>query len=171
MNTSEATDVALRSLVDIGAGTRESFDAHIHPDATNREAHQEPPECRGRGPEAFWATALWLRAAFPDVTHEAHEVVAHDDLVVVHATMSGTHRGPFVVYDDAGNVERAFAPTGRTFTVTQTHWFRIRDGLCVEHWANRDDQGMAGQLGWIPPSPAYLLRCALATRRARATAR
>ena len=39
----------------------------------------------------------------------------------------------------------------------------MRDGLVAEHWAVRDDQGMALQLGWVPPSPWYLLRCAVAT--------
>jgi hypothetical protein len=28
----------------------------------------------------------------------------------------------------------------------------MRDGLVVEHWANRDDLGMAMQLGWFDPS-------------------
>jgi hypothetical protein len=37
----------------------------------------------------------------------------------------------------------------------------------IEHWANRDDQGTAMQLGWVPPSPWYLVKMALATRRAR----
>src|SRR5215472_15953627 len=30
-----------------------------------------------------------------------------------------------------------------------------------------DDLGMARQLGWIPPTPAYLLKMALAKRRAK----
>ena len=37
----------------------------------------------------------------------------------------------------------------------------------IEHGANRDDLGMARQLGWIPPAPAYLLKMARARRRAR----
>ena len=39
--------------------------------------------------------------------------------------------------------------------------------MVVEHGANRDDMGNAVQLGWIPPTPAFLIRSALATRRAR----
>ena len=158
---------ALRALTDMGAGSHADFSRTIHPDATNREAREEPPACRGRGPEAFWATAVWLRTAFPDLRHDPHDVVVDDDLVVIGATMSGTHRGPFVAYDENGHVERAFAPTGKPFAVTQTHWFRMRDGLCLEHWANRDDLGMGKQLGWFPPSPMYLWRCARATRAAR----
>ena len=41
----------------------------------------------------------------------------------------------------------------------------MEDGLIAEHWANRDDLGQAAQLGWIPPSPVFLLRGALLKRR------
>jgi hypothetical protein len=47
-----------------------------------------------------------------------------------------------------------------------SHWFRLADGTIIEHWANRDDLAMAQQLGWIPPSPRYLVRMALARRNA-----
>ncbi len=46
------------------------------------------------------------------------------------------------------------------------HGFRIEDGQITEHWANRDDLGMARQLGWIPSTPAYLFKMARAKRRA-----
>ncbi|HEX4252663.1 MAG TPA: hypothetical protein VH008_32675, partial [Pseudonocardia sp.] len=46
------------------------------------------------------------------------------------------------------------------------HWLRVDDGRVIEHWAHRDDLGMAEQLGWVPPSPLYLIRCGLAGRRA-----
>jgi hypothetical protein len=41
----------------------------------------------------------------------------------------------------------------------------MNDGRIVEHWANRDDLGMSRQLGWVPPSLAYLLRMARAKRQ------
>ena len=81
--------------------------------------------------------------------------------------MSGRHTGPFVTYDDAGEVASAMPPTGRTFGVTHSHWLRVHDGQVIEHWANRDDLGQAFQLGWVPPSPWFLLRAARAKRRAR----
>jgi hypothetical protein len=81
--------------------------------------------------------------------------------------MSGHHTGVATIYGEDGRLLQAMPPTGKRFAATQTHWFRLRDGRIVEHWANRDDQGMAMQLGWVPPSPWYLLRMAVATRRAR----
>lgn len=161
------TAVALRSYEIMATGGRDDFDAVIHPDAVNRESRQEPPAARGRGPSAFHASALWLRSAYADLSWDVHEVVTEGDLVVAHLTMSGRHVGPFVVHDKSGHVERAFAPTGRSFSVHQTHWSRVQDGMVIEHRANRDDLGQSMQLGWIPPSPTYLLRCARATRRAR----
>jgi predicted ester cyclase len=98
-------------------------------------------------------------------------VVAEGNVVVLHATMSGRHTGMFVSYDADERPAQAFPPTGKRFATTQTHWFRISDGKVIEHWANRDDLGTATQLGWTPPSPLYLLRMMLATRRAKREAR
>ena len=142
----------------------------VHPDAVNREALAEPPDTRGHGPEAFIATARWLTSAFAELAFTIDTVVVEGDLVVTHGTMSGRQTGDFVIWSPEGTVERAFAPTGKTFEVRHAHFGRMRDDLVVEHWAVRDDQGMALQLGWVPPSPWYLLRCAVATSRARRAA-
>ncbi len=162
--------VALRSIELMATGDREDFAEVMHPEVFNHEQRDEPPATRGSTPEAMYGVALWLRGAYAGLGWDVHEVIAQDDLVVVHCTMSGRHAGPFVAYDVQGRVDRAFAPTGRRFASTQSHWIRIRDGRFAEHWANRDDLGSARQLGWVPPTPAYLLRCALATRAARRAA-
>jgi predicted ester cyclase len=148
-------------------GDLPEFEALIHPEATNREAANEPMAARGRGPAAGYATALWLRGAFSDLRWDIHDVAADGDLVAVHSTMSGRHTGPFAQYDGAGAVIEVMPPTGRAFSAAQTHWFRHSDGKIIEHWANRDDLAMARQAGRVPPSPRYLVRMALAKRRAR----
>ena len=43
----------------------------------------------------------------------------------------------------------------------------MADGAMIEHWANRDDLGQATQLGWVPPTPLFLIRSALVRRRLR----
>lgn len=159
--------VAIASMRAMESGTLADFDLLYTADAVNREAESEPPDTRGTGPEALYATARWLRSAFSDLTWQVLDVVRDDDLVVVHATMSGRQTGPFVAYGPDAEIAAVFPPLGRTFTVTQTHWFRISDGRVAEHWANRDDLGMGQQLGWNPPTPLYVVRMLLATRRAR----
>ena len=165
--TIDDTQIALAALHAMGSGTLADLTALYTSDCVNREAKDEPPETRGGGPAAMYATAEWLRHAFSDLAWEVHDVVHADDLVVVHATMSGRQTGPFVGYGPDGTVKVAFPPRGRRFAITQTHWLRMRDGKVAEHWANRDDLGMAEQLGWTPPSPVYLVRMLLARRRAQ----
>lgn len=160
-------DIVTRANELTVSGSVEEFAEVFHPDLVNREATVEPPAARGRGPVAAFASATWLRTAFSELALTVDKVVSDGHLTVTHGTMSGRHTGPFVLYDDAGRVERVFAPTGKTFTVTHSHWWRMENNLVIEHWANRDDQGQGLQLGWVPPTPVYLLRCARATRSAR----
>ena len=165
---SGSTALCAHSMDVMATGSREDFERAFHPEAVNREAGGEPPLTRQPGPAGFYATAQWLRAAFSGLRFEIHETAAQDDLVVLHVTMSGRHTGDFVSYQpDTATVDTVMPPTGKAFAITQTHWFRTRGGLITEHWANRDDLAMARQAGWVPPSPAFLLRAALAKRRAQ----
>ena len=172
--TARRTDITLiaeRAIQAVLTGTPAELAALVHPEASNRESIAEPPATRGRGPAAFHATGEWLRAAYRDLAWMTERHIIEDDLVVTYGTLSGRHTGDFVAWTPHGTVERAFAPTGKTFAVRQAHFQRIVDGLVAEHWAVRDDQGMAIQLGWIPPTPAFLFRSHRATQRARRAAR
>jgi len=171
-NTTEGSSadpvaVAIRSLRTMATGGRSDFDVVFHPDAVNRENKVQPPSSRVPGPAGFHATALWLRAAFAGLHYEIHHALTDGDLVAVNSTMNGRHVAQFVLYRDDGEVDSAFPPTGKSFAMAQTHWFRIQGGKVIEHWAVRDDLGQAKQLGWLPPTPAYLVRMALAKLRAK----
>lgn len=168
-NATTAKAVCIRATHLMSHGDLDDFVEVIHPDCINREAKDEPPQCRQPGPAGIYATALWLRDAFAELSFEIHDIVADGDLVVLHNTMSGRHVQPFVDYDHDARVKEVFPPTGKRFATTQTHWFRMCEGKVIEHWANRDDLGTALQLGWVPPSPRYLVKMALARRRARRT--
>ncbi|MGH3933182.1 MAG: ester cyclase [Pseudonocardiaceae bacterium] len=164
---SDAKAVCLRYIEIMTNGPIEDFEAVVHPDAVNRQAKNEPLACRGRGPAAYYATALWVREAFADLHWEVHDVIAEGDLVALHCTMSGRQVGAVCDYREDGRVRMAFPPTGRRFAITQTQWYRVTDGKILEYWANRDDLSMSIQLGWFSPTPRYLLRMALTTLRAR----
>jgi len=159
--------VAVASIHAMASGDRAEFGLLYHPQATDRENHVQPPSSRVQGPDGFWSTAQWLRAAFGGLHYDIHHVLADGDLVAVNSTMNGRHTAPWAVYDEAGQVDTVFPATNKTFAMTQSHWFRMDGGQIIEHWANRDDLGMARQLGWVPPTPAFLLRMAAAKRRAR----
>lgn len=165
--SADPISVAVRSIRAMASGDRAEFDALYHRAATDRENKIQPPSSRVLGADSFWSTSQWLRAAFPDLRYDIHHAVTDGELVVVNSTMNGTHTHPWVLYDQHGEVDVVFPPTHTSFAMTQSHWFRMREGLVFEHWANRDDLGMAQQLGWIPPSPVFLLRMARAKRRAR----
>lgn len=74
--------------------------------------------------------------------------------MVLHGTMHARHTGTCTRYDDAGELDVSRPATGRSFSSTQSHWFRVRDGMVIDHWANRDDLGTATQLGFLGPPPA-----------------
>jgi predicted ester cyclase len=168
MTASLSTDpgsTVVRSIHAMADGDRAAFEPLYSTEAVDHENRVQPPSSRVPGADGFYATAVWLRAAFTGLHYDIHHGVTDGDLVVVNSTMNGRHTAPWAVYTEDGAVDSVFPPTGRTFAMTQSHWFRVRDGRIVEHWANRDDLGMARQLGWVPPSPAFLVRMARAKRR------
>jgi len=91
--TTDDAAVAIASIHAMGSGTLADFHALYTVDAVNREAQTEPPDTRGTGPAALYATARWLRTAFSELTWTVHDVAHDNDLVVVHATMSGRQTG------------------------------------------------------------------------------
>jgi predicted ester cyclase len=165
-DASTTTDLCVQCFQAMADTDRPRLDQLVHPEAVNREAASEPAAARAPGPAGFHSTATWLRSAFSDLRWEVLTTVQEGDLIAMHTTMSGRHTGPFVTYTTDLAIDTVMPPTGKRFTVTQTHWFRVKDGLIIEHWANRDDLGMARQAGWVPPSPAFLLRAAIAKRQA-----
>lgn len=93
---------------------------------------------------------------FPDCRFETEDIVEAGDSVVVRAKVRGTHlgTGEFPVN---GGMLVGVEPTGKTFEVQHIHWYKLRDGQIVEHYANRDDIGMMQQLGLLPaPEISYM---------------
>ncbi len=150
-STLSSTQIA---VAHIKAMERLDLEPHLAitpPEAVNLEAATEPLACRVPGPEGFRATAEWLHSFASDINWEVENTIADGDLVAVQATMRGTQSGPFTVHGPDGSVVAAMPSLGRSFSTRQTHWFRLRDGLIVEHWADRDDLAMGNQLGWFGP--------------------
>ena len=135
-----------------GAAVFEFWSDDFHSHVTERVSPDRVgTDVRGQEQE-WWQMA---KSAFPDMQFLVNLLIEQDDLVVSNWTVKGTHTGtPFY----------GVAASGKPVEINGTAILRMRDGQVVEHWANRDDLGMGRQLGWIPPSPGFLLRMALAKR-------
>jgi len=169
LSDATASELLAREHLNLTArGDFEAAEKNVSADFFNHRCADEPIETRGRGPEALKATIRWLHRAFADMRFEFHEVLVVGDRAVARVTLHARQHGPFVVHDAPdGRVTDAFPSKGRSFAVRQTHWFRIANGAIAEHDAVRDDLGMAKQLGWIPPTPLYILRMLLTRRKER----
>ncbi|MCC6801374.1 MAG: ester cyclase [Anaerolineae bacterium] len=75
--------------------------------------------------------------AFPDLQATLDDLTGERDLVVCRLTLSGTHQGEFM----------GAAPSGKSFSVSAMHFFRIADHKIVERWEWVDRMGLRTQLG------------------------
>ena len=98
--------------------------------------HEAPPGTPA-GPEGATAVLRWLRGAFDDLTYEVHDAFGAGDRVAMRLTTRGTHTGEFM----------GKPATGRPFEIEAIHIYRIENGRVAEHWAKRDDVGLARQIG------------------------
>jgi predicted ester cyclase len=76
------------------------------------------------------------RLAFPDKHTEIHLIVADDDTVGCHCTVTATHTGKYF------DVE----PTGRRLIVHEMMFNRVRDGRLAATWAMTAGPGFYAQL-------------------------
>jgi steroid delta-isomerase-like uncharacterized protein len=81
-----------------------------------------------------------LRAAFPDLRAEVHDMLVEGDKVVTRKTFHGTHQGDFM----------GIPPTGNSVAWDVIDIVRHRDGKFVDHWNVVDAYGLMAQLGAIP---------------------
>lgn len=171
ISPSDGSDVerlARDHLIITAAGNLEAVQKNVTADYLNHRCADEPMDTRQRGPSGLKATIRWLHRAFTDMRFEFHEVLVSGDRAVARVTLHARQHGPFVVHDSPdGRVTDAFPSNGREFAAFQTHWFKIANGAVSEHDAVRDDLGMAKQLGWIPPTPLFVVRMLWTRRRER----
>lgn len=90
-----------------------------------------------------------MRAAFPDLRFEIHHILAEDDIVAVHSTMTGTHQGRFEMGPFA-----QIEPAGRRIAVRHMHFMRFVDGKNTDLWHLWDTLALRRQLGAAPPQKA-----------------
>ena len=116
-----------------GQGRYELAEQYVTTDYIDHEAPPGTPV----GPEGANAVLRWLRGAFNDLSYEVLDAFADGDRVAMRVATRGTHTGEFMGHP----------PTGRTFDIESIHIYRVEDGRVAEHWAKRDDIGLAQQIG------------------------
>ena len=130
------TDMIVRLLA---GGEEELAATLIHPDFVNHEADPE----RREGPAGVVATSRWLRSCFGELWYEIEHVLVDGDMAAAFVTMSGTHEG---------GLPPGAPATHKPIAVKHVHLIRFADdGRALEHWAVRDDLGLAMQAGLLPP--------------------
>jgi predicted ester cyclase len=82
-----------------------------------------------------------MRAAFPDLRFEVHDILAEGDMVAARSTMTGTHEGRFEI-----GPFRDIKPTGRRVEWKHMHFFRWVDGKNTDLWHLMDTPGLMRQL-------------------------
>jgi steroid delta-isomerase-like uncharacterized protein len=85
------------------------------------------------GPGAVHGLYDGLRSAFPDLTFEAHDIIAEEDKVVVRWSWNCTHLGNF----------RGTPATGRKARVEGIAVYRLDKGKIVERWVSTNLDALA----------------------------
>jgi steroid delta-isomerase-like uncharacterized protein len=117
-------------------------DATLAPGAVD---HQEPEETDFA---AHLKTVIsTLRAAFPDLRFNVHEIICEGDVVACRSTMSGSHQGPLRIGPRAG-----LPVSGTRIEVPHMHFFRYdAEGRLTDLWHVWNTLILARQLG--APAP------------------
>jgi steroid delta-isomerase-like uncharacterized protein len=84
-----------------------------------------------------------VSAGLAGVTMKIEDMIAEDDKVALRLTAHATHQGDFM----------GLPATGKSYTISETHIFHMRDGKVAEHWRDADMLGLMRQLGALPPPP------------------
>jgi steroid delta-isomerase-like uncharacterized protein len=94
---------------------------------------------KAKGFEGIRQFITVYRNAFPDVEFRIDDQIAEGDKVVMHYTITGTHKGEFL----------GISATGKSIKITGIAIHRIANGKIVEIWANWDALGLMQQLGAV----------------------
>jgi steroid delta-isomerase-like uncharacterized protein len=143
-------DTAARNIAVVRAQTdslnRGDVDAAVADFAEDASNFGKP---RGRNGMRLVFEDIWR--TFPDWHFEILDIIAAGDSVVVRYKMTATHNGVGTLPVNGGMLVGVPA-THKRFEVEHIHWYKLRDGKIVDHYAVRDDLGMMKQLGLLPTS-------------------
>lgn len=123
--------------LDESGGSLDFIDRWMTPDFQTHINSPNPMDLVGY--RNFMAGAV---AAFSDMRHEIHYLIAEDDLVAAGITLHMVHRGEYL----------GIAPTGRTVSLEEIVVLRLRDGKVSEEWVLFDLAALQRQLAALAGS-------------------
>lgn len=94
------------------------------------------PSPTGDGKADLKAAQERVASALSDIAFSIDDVIAEGDRVAVRLTASATQTGEFM----------KLPPTGKRYTISEIHIFRVSNGQIAEHWHQLDAMGMMSQL-------------------------
>ena len=119
-----------------------------NPDAAEKlVTHDFTPHSWGKMPsgvEPLKQAIRHVHAGLADVTFKIEDIIAEDDKVAVRVTAHARHTGEFM----------GLPPSGKAYTISETHIFHVRDGKVAEHWRDADMLGLMRQVGALPQPEA-----------------
>jgi steroid delta-isomerase-like uncharacterized protein len=104
--------------------------------APDYEEHNPRPG-QGPGIEGYKGGLLMMRAAFPDLFLDVHDMIAEGDRVAVLYTLRGTHDGEMM----------GIPPSGQRVSSEGMVFARFQDGKVVERWGVQDMVTLLQQIG------------------------
>ncbi len=106
--------------------------------APDFEPHTWPSVEPGR--DSFKAAMSRMAESLSDVSKTIDDLVAEGDRVAVRLTSHAVHTGDFM----------GIPASGKAYTISEIHIFRVVDGQIAEHWHVADLLGMLRQLDVFP---------------------
>lgn len=101
--------------------------------------HNPSPGYSGKGLNDLAAQLNEMFIAFPDLRLTPDFMLAEEDKVVVHLTMTGTNSGSFA----------NMPATNKQFKINGIDIVRIKDGKAAERWGVSEDLSLMTQLGMM----------------------
>jgi steroid delta-isomerase-like uncharacterized protein len=81
-----------------------------------------------------------FKAIFPDLEEDLQDIIANGDTVATRWVLTGSQQQEFI----------GIPATGQTIRVEGMNFYRLKDGLVTDIWAQFDGIAMMQQLGAIP---------------------
>lgn len=136
MTLEENKQVAKRFIQEVFVKTdMDAVDELATDDFTPHSWGEMPP-----GRDSLKAAQQRVSQGLSDARMTVEDVIAEGDRVAVRLTSHGRHDGEFM----------GMPASGKEYTISEIHIFRIRDGQVAEHWRDADMLGLMQQLGALP---------------------